>query len=218
MKKLLLLAIIALSVSAFGQTKTPMKTASASKEMTVKEYFLAIPTEYLKADAKKRATWIESDDNSSGYLSFNMPADEIPGGKELEEEGVVYGNVQVFKKTKGGVIIGFSVNMCAESKCVGQMLMLDYTNGKWEDLTSDLSPMVDNDEVIKTLKTAPAYENKKELKDGVEIPLAIQFNGNRKTIDYLAGCVGGCDGGVVVKMFKWNGSVFTEFEEIESPE
>jgi hypothetical protein len=218
MKKLLFLTIIALSVSAFAQTKTPAKTASASKEMTVKEYFLAIPTEYLKADAKSRASWIESDDNSSGYLSFNMPADEIPGGKELEEEGVVYGNVQVFKKTKGGVIIGFSVNMCAESKCVGQMLMLDYTNGKWEDLTSDLSPMVDNDEVIKTLKTAPAYENKKELKDGVEIPLAIQFNGNRKTIDYLAGCVGGCDGGVVVKMFKWNGSVFTEFEEVESPE
>jgi hypothetical protein len=217
MKKLLLLAIIALSISAFGQ-KAPVKTASASKEMTVKEYFLAIPTEYLKADAKSRASWIESDDNSSGYLSFNMPADEIPGGEDLKEEGVVYGNVQVFKKTKGGAVIGFSVNMCAESKCVGQMLMLDYTGGKWEDLTSDLSPMVDNDEVIKTLKTAPAYENKKGLKDGVEIPLAIQFNGNRKTIDYLAGCVGGCDGGIVVKMFKWNGEIFKEFAEEESPE
>jgi hypothetical protein len=218
MKKLLLLTIIALSVSAFGQTKTPAKTASASKEMTVKEYFLAIPTEYLKADAKKRAAWIESDDNSIGYLSFNMPADEIPGGEDLTEEGVVYGNLQVFKKTKGGAVIGFSVNMCAESKCVGQMLMLDYTGGKWEDLTSDLSPMVDNDEVIKTLKTAPAYKNKADLKDGVEVSLAIQFNGNRKTIDYLAGCVGGCDGGVVVKMFKWNGSIFTEFADEESPE
>jgi hypothetical protein len=217
MKKLLLLAIIALSVSAFGQ-KAPVKSGSASKEMTVKEYFLAIPTEYLKADAKKRADWIETDDNATGYLSFTMPADEIPGGEDLKEEGVVYGNVQVFKKTKGGAIIGFSVNMCAESKCVGQMLMLDYTGGKWEDLTGDLSPMVDNDEVIKTLKTAPAYADKKGLKDGVEIPLAIQFNGNRKTIDYLAGCVGGCDGGVVVKMFKWNGSVFKEFAEEESPE
>jgi hypothetical protein len=218
MKKLLLLAIIALSVSAFGQTKTPAKTASASKEMTVKEYFLAIPTEYLKADAKKRADWIESDDNSIGYLSFTMPADEIPGGEELEEEGVVYGNVQIFKKTKGGAVIGFSVNMCAESKCIGQMLMLDYKDGKWEDLTSDLSPIVDNDEVVKILKTAPAFKNKAELKEGVEVPLAIQFNGNNKTIDFLAGCVGGCDGGVVVKMFKWNGSVFTEFEYEESPE
>ncbi len=218
MKKLLLLAIFALSVSAFGQTKTPAKTASASKEMTVKEYFLAIPTEYLQADAKKRADWIEIDEHSIGYLSFTMPADEIPGGEDLKEEGVVYGNVQVFKKTKGGAVIGFSVNMCAESKCVGQMLLLDYADGKWEDLTSDLSPMVDNDEVIKTLKSAPAYKDKKGLKDGVEIPLAIQFGGNRKTIDFLAGCVGGCDGGVVVKMFKWNGSVFTEFEEELSPE
>jgi hypothetical protein len=216
MKKLLFLTIVALSVSAFGQSKTPVK--SAAKEMTVKEYFLAIPAEYLKADAKSRASWIESDDNSIGYLSFTMPADEIPGGKELEEEGVVYGNVQVFKKTKGGAVIGFSVNMCAESKCVGQMLLLDYTGGKWEELTADLSPMVDNDEVIKTLKTAPAYKNKKELKNGVEVPLSIQFNGNRKTIDYLAGCVGGCDGGVVVKTFKWNGSVFTEFVDEESPE
>jgi hypothetical protein len=44
--------------------------------------------------------------------------------------------------------------------------------------------------------------------------LAIQFNGNRKTIDYLAGC----DGGIAVKMFKWNGSVFKEFAEEESPQ
>ena len=201
--------MLALSSLAFGQTK---------KEMSAKEYFLAIPSDYIKAEAKDRADWIKSEENRIGYLSFTMPADEFPGGKELEEEGVAYGNVQVFKKTGGGAVIGMAVNLCAESKCVGQMLLLDYTAGKWEDVTSDLSPIIDNDEVVKTLKNAPAFDNKESLKEGVEVPLAIEFNGNDKVINYLAGCVGGCDGAVAVKIFKWNGSIFKELEETESPE
>ncbi|HRH42109.1 MAG TPA: hypothetical protein PKY82_10725 [Pyrinomonadaceae bacterium] len=211
MKRLLFLTVITLIMNllAFGQAK---------KEMSVKEYFLAIPNEFIKADAKKRVDWIETEENSIGFLSFKMPADEFPGGEDLKEEGVVYGNVQVFKKTGGGAVIGLAVNLCAEGKCVGQMLLLDYNAGKWEDLTSDLSPMIDNDEVVKILKNAPAYENKDNLKDGVEVPLAIEFNGNGKAINYLAGCVGGCDGAVVAKTFKWNGSIFKEFEEAESPE
>jgi hypothetical protein len=214
MKKLLLLTIIALSVSAFGQTKTPAKTASASKEMTVKEYFLAIPTEYLKADAKKRAAWVESESAEDGYLSYNIPVKEVTGE---DGNGKVFGSVQVFKKTKGGVVIGMATNLCEESVCMGQLLFLDYNNGKWDDVSNDLAPQPDNDEVIKILRAAPAFENKKLLKDGEQVPLYMQFNGTDKIIQFTAGGVNG-DGGVVAKMFKWNGSVFTEFEEQESPE
>jgi hypothetical protein len=213
-KKLLLLTIIALSVSAFGQTKTPAKTASASKEMSVKEYFLAIPTEYLKADAKKRTAWIDSEFAEGGYLSFDIPVKEITGE---DGEGKVFGSVQTFKKTKGGVVIGMATNMCEEGVCVGQLLFLDYNNGKWNDVSSDLAPQPDNDEVIKILRAASAFENKKLLKDGEQVPLYMGFNGTDKTIDFTAGGVNG-DGGVVVKMFKWNGETFVEFEYEESPE
>jgi hypothetical protein len=212
MKKLLLLAIIALSVSAFGQTKTPAKTASASKEMTVKEYFLAIPTEYLKAEAKKRAAWVESESAEDGYLSYNIPVKEVTGE---DGEGKVFGNVQVFKKKKGGVIIGVSTNLCEKGVCLGQLLFLDYNNEKWSDVTEDFAPMIDNDEVIKILKKAPAFD--KPLKDGVEVPLYIQFNGTDKLIQFTAGGENG-DGGVIAKMFKWNGETFAEFEYQESPE
>lgn len=146
MKKLLLLTIIALSVSAFAQTKMPAKTASGSKEMTVKEYFLAIPAEYLKADAKSRAAWVESESAEDGYLSYNISVKEVTGE---DGEGKVFGNVQVFKKKKGGVIIGMSTNLCEDGVCQGQLLFLDYNNEKWSDVTEDFAPMIDNDEVIK---------------------------------------------------------------------
>lgn len=205
MKKFILLTIIAFSMSltVFAQAK---------KEMSVKEYFLAIPTDYLKSDAKKRAAWIESESAEDGYLSYNIPTKEITGE---DGDGKVWGNVQVFKKKTGGAVVGMSTNLCEEGICIGQLLFLDYNGGKWEDVTSDLAPMIDNDEIIKILKDAPAFD--KPLKDGLEVPLYIQFNGTDKLIQYTAGGENG-DGGVVAKMFKWNGEVFTEFEYQESPE
>ncbi|MCU0240647.1 MAG: hypothetical protein MUC29_14495, partial [Pyrinomonadaceae bacterium] len=77
MKKFILLAIIALTMNvlAFAQTKTA--ASSAKKEMTVKEYFLAIPNDILKADAKKRTAWIESESTEDGHISFNIPVKEL---------------------------------------------------------------------------------------------------------------------------------------------
>ncbi len=208
--KTILLAILALSlsISAFAQKAKPI----ATKEMSVKEYFLAIPTDYLKSDAKKRAAWIESESTEDGYLSYNIPVKEVTGD---DGEGKVFGNVQVFKKKKSGVVIGMSTNLCEEGNCIGQLLFLDFTNGKWNDVTSDLAPIIDNDEVIKILRKAPAFE--KPLKDSVEVPLFIEFNGTNKLIQFTAGGNNG-DGGVIAKMFKWNGEIFSEFEYAESPE
>ena len=208
MKNILLaILVLSLSLSAFAQKAKP----TATKEMSVKEYFLAIPTDYLKSDAKKRAAWIDSESTEDGYLSYNIPVKEVTGE---DGEGKVFGNVQVFKKKKGGVVIGMSTNMCEDGVCMGQVLLLDYADGKWNDVTSDLAPMIDNDEVIKILRKAPAFD--KPLKDGVEVPLYIQFNGTDKLINFTAGGENG-DGGVVAKMFKWNGEIFTEFEYAESP-
>jgi hypothetical protein len=208
--KNILLAILALSLSlsAFAQKAKPTVT----KEMTVKEYFLAIPLDYLKSEAKKRSAWIESESTEDGYLSFKIPVKEITGE---DGEGKVFGDVQVFKKKKGGVVIGMSTNLCEEGNCVGQLLFLDFTVGKWNDVTSDLAPIIDNDEVIKILKKAPAFD--KPLKDSIEVPLSIGFNGTNKVINFTAGGNNG-DGGVVAKMFKWNGEIFSEFEYEESPE
>ncbi len=210
MKKVILLAIFTLIIgfTAFGQAKSV-----APKEMTVKEYFLAIPSDYLRADAKKRAAWIDSESAGDGFLSYEVPIFEVTGDKD--DKGKVFGNVQVFKKKKGGAVIGMTTNLCEEGICIGQILLLDFNAGKWSDVTSDLAPIVDNDEVIAILKKAPAYD--KPLKDSVEVPLAIGFNGTNKLIEFTAGGNNG-DGGVVAKMFKWNGEIFTEFEHQESPE
>jgi hypothetical protein len=211
MKKITLFAMLVLTMSlaVFGQTKSAPK-----KEMTVKEYFLAIPNDFMKADAKKRTAWIENESTEDGYLAFNIPVKEITGE---DGEGKVWGNVQVFKKKAGGVVIGMSTNLCEEGVCMGQLLFLDYNNGKWEDVSGDLAPQPDNDEVIKILRAAPAFEDKKMLKDGKEVPLYISFGGTDKTIQFSAGGKDG-DGGVVAKMFKWNGTTFVEFEYQESPE
>lgn len=205
MKKLIVLAAIALtfSLTAFGQ----------AKKMTVRDYFLAIPKEHIKADAKKRAAWIESESVENGYLSFDIPVKEITGE---DGNGKVFGSVQIFNK-KSGVIVGVATNMCEEGVCQGQLLFLDYKAGTWEDVTSDHAPMIDNDEVIAILRNAPAFEEKSKLKDGVEIPLYFQFSGGDKVLSAVAGGTNG-DGGVAVKSFKWNGTVFNEYEYPESPE
>lgn len=207
MKRLITILVLALSLNfaVFG---------SSESEMTVNDYFLTIPEDYIKADRRKRAGWIDADDQVNGNLTFTVPFADLPDGSEGDAN--MYGHVQLFKKTEGGLLVGLAMNLCAEGKCVGQILLLDYKDGKWEDVTSDFAPIIDNDEIGRILKNGPAWG--KPVVEGVEIPLAIQFSGWDKTINYIAGCVKDCDGGVVAKMFKWNGSIFAEFEYPESPE
>lgn len=207
MKKLLVLAIITLSMSlvAFGQ-----------KAMSVKDYYLAIPEEFMKADAEKRTAWITTDSVDDGYLEYTIPASELGVN---EDEGRAFGNVQVFEKPDGGVIVGLTTNMCSEGVCQGQVLFLDYKAGKFEDISSDLAPQPDNDEVIKILREAPAFEKKDSLKDGEQVPLSITFNGTNKLIQFTAGETEKIsDSGVVALTFKWNGETFVEFKYEESPE
>jgi hypothetical protein len=206
MKKFLVLTIIVVAMNLVG-------FAQGKKEMTVKDYFSAIPEQYIKADAKKRASWIDSDSAEDGYLDYTIPVAEL-GLKE--GEGRAFGSVQLFEKSKG-IIVGLTTNMCAEGSCSGQVLFLDYNGGKWDDITSDLAPLIDNDEIGKILKDAPAYG--KPIKPGVEIPLSISFNGTNKLIQFTAGETEKIsDSSVVAKMFKWNGETFAEFQYEESPE
>lgn len=211
MKKFILLTILAVSMSV----GVVAQKAQTKKEMTVKEYFLALPNEFLNAPAAKRSAWIENENAADGNLTFNIPISEIT---EEEGEGSVFGGLQVFKKKDGGILLGMVNNMCAEGECMGMMRFLDYKNGDFTDVSEDYLIIPDNDEVIKILRAAPAFEDKKSLKDGVQVPLAIDFYGGEKIINFVAGCKTSIDGGVVAKMFKWNGTAFTEFEYAESPE
>lgn len=207
MRKLILVTFCAalLSIAAFAQ----------KKELTIKDHFLAIPTEFIKAESKKRAAWIETENADDGNLTYNIPLSELT---DEEGDGKVFGGLQIFKKKNGGVLIGMVNNLCAEGECIGMMRFLDYKNGKYMDISEDYLIIPDNDEVIKILREAPAFENKKVLKDGVQVPLAIEFYGGEKVIHFLAGCKTSTDGGVVAKMYKWNGEAFVEFEYQESPE
>lgn len=207
MKKLILLTFCALilNAAAFAQ----------KKEMSVKDYFLAIPTEFIKAESNKRAAWIENENAEDGNLTYNIPISELT---DEEGDGKVFGGLQVFKKKDGGVLLGMVNNLCAEGECIGMMRFLDYKAGKFADVSEDYLIIPDNDEVINILRNAPAFEDKKSLKDGVQVPLAIEFYGGEKSVHFLAGCKTSTDGGVVAKMYKWNGEAFVEFEYQESPE
>jgi hypothetical protein len=192
-----------MNMAAFGQ-----------KKMTVKDYFLAIPNEFMKAEPSKRAGWITSEFAEDGYLSFDIPIKEITGE---EGEGKVWGSVLVFEKKDGSKIVGMATNLCEDGVCQGQLLFLSYGGGKFADVSEDYILQPDNDEVIKTLREAPAFENKDSLKDGEQVPLYINFGGSDKTVLFAAGGKNG-DGGVAAKTFKWNGEAFVEFEYSESPE
>lgn len=207
MKKLILFTFCALilNITAFAQ----------KKEMSVKEHFLAIPAEFIKAESKKRAAWIETENAADGNLTYNIPISELT---DEEGDGKVFGGLQVFKKKDGGVLLGMVNNLCADGECIGMMRFLDYKNGEYTDVSEDYLIIPDNDEVIKILRDAPAFEDKKSLKDGVQVPLAIEFYGGEKSVHFLAGCQTSTDGGIVAKMYKWNGEAFVEFEYQESPE
>ena len=185
---------------------------TAQKKMTVNDYFLAIPQEYLKADRVQRAKWIDEDDAKNGYLKFNVPlsADEDWGGAE------VWGEVQIFSGKAGKTLVAMAINRCLESVCMGQLLMLDYAGGKWTNAGETFVPEIDNDEIVRTLKDSPAYE--RPITEDEEIPLTIGFARIDKLISYLAACTSpGCDGAVVAKNLKWNGTAFEAFEYEVSP-
>jgi hypothetical protein len=202
MKKLFLVTLIIAATALAGMA-----------QKTVNEYFLAIPEEYFKADVRDRAFWIDNTDEKDGFLEFTIPAAKFLD--EYVEGANVFGNAQLFRHDNGGVIIGISINLCIEKSCQGQVIFLKNKNKQWEDVTEKLSPSIDNNEIYRILKDSPAME--KRVKKGEEIPLAIEFNGEEKSIRYIAQCKKNCDGGVVAKMFKWNGISFEEFEYDVSP-
>lgn len=185
----------------------------AADRKTARELFLAIPTEIIAAPAAKRAAWIESESSADGNLSFNVPLAELTGE---DGDGSVFGYFQVFAKKNGGTLVGLANNVCAEGECIGLMRFLEYKGGEFNDVSDDYLIIPDNDEVISILRAAPGFT--KPLKDGVQVPLAIEFRGSDKTVNFIAGCVNSCDGGVVAKQFKWNGTAFTEYEDPMSPE
>lgn len=202
MKQILFLTgfVLLMSGFVFAQGKTPK---------TINEYFLAIPNEYIKADTRQRAFWIDDDNAKDGYLAFTIPAAQFLD-EDDDLDANVFGEAQLFKKDKGGVIVGLAINICANNTCSGQLLLLDFNNGNWKNVTDDFAPEIDTDEIYNILKESPAYE--KPIEEGEDIPLAIQLNGGEKSIHYLADCKTSFDGGVVAKMFKWNGKSFVEFE------
>lgn len=206
MKKIFTLTCLMIALGAFSVV------AKAQKKMTVNDYFLAIPQEYLKIDRVQRAKWIDENDAQNGYLKFNVPLskDEDWGGAE------VWGEVQIFSGKTGKTLVAMAVNRCLEAVCMGQLLMLDCAGGTWTNVSETFVPEIDNVEIAGILKESPAYE--RPIIDDEEIPLTIGFARQDKLISYLAACTSpGCDGAVVAKNFKWNGAKFEEFEYEVSP-
>lgn len=206
MRKILFLFCLTITFGACSSA------AAAQKKMTVNDYFLAIPQEYFKLDRVQRAKIIDENDAENGYLKFNVPLskDEDWGGSE------VWGEVQIFEGKAGKTLVAMAVNRCLEAVCLGQLLTLDYASGKFTNVSETFVPTIDNDEVGRILKDSPAYDRPIIKDEG--IPLTIGFQRMDKLISYFAACTSpGCDGAVVAKNFKWDGTKFSPFEYEVSP-
>ena len=210
MKKIIVLALITVSMccAAFGQKTKP---AAAKKEMKVFDYFLDIPEQYIKAEARQRAIWMDDSSDKDGSLDFTIPYGQLD--IEGDEDATAFGSVQLFNKKKGGVIVGLAVNMCIDKVCAGQLLFLDYNGGKWDDVTDEMGVIADNDEIVTMLNNSPATDNTYD-KDQ-EVPLAKGFYGPDKLVKFVAECKVSFDGGIVIKQYKWNGERFTAYEDPE---
>lgn len=185
--------------------------AAAQSKMTAKDYFLAIPSEYINLTKAQRTQMIDRDASNPEQVRFVLDLKALPNAeREMWGDAEVWGEVVVFKGNAKNTIVAMVINRCAEGECMGQPLFLDYKAGTWTNVSEKIAPEINNDEIIEILKNAPAWEN--PIEDDSEIPLTVGFFAPEGLINYIAGGKAGNDGGVVAKIFKWNGSKFMPFE------
>lgn len=129
-----------------------MLVVRAQTPKTVTDYFMIFPSsdyaknlqgEELKTDAEIaafRKSIIKIEDIRNGYL-------RLEGGWEG------WGEFALFKKADGTYLIANTVVECAPV-CSGTLAFHEYKDGKWNDVSSNVFPAPDNDEVTAAMKRA----------------------------------------------------------------
>lgn len=174
-------------------------SAAVAEPKTAREFFMSLPTEYLKAEGAAREKMISGEFESADHLLFTAPV------KNLES----WGELKVLPMDGGKKMVCVVLNACVDAACLGQPLFLIYDKGEWTNVSDDVRPVIDMTEVVAKLKQREAFNGK--VSDGDDVPLTLFFINDE--IHYFAGQKSAERPGYPVKSFKWNGSSFTEQEK-----
>ncbi|GEM_PF-2051446 len=121
---------------------------------TVTDFYLLLPGEFFsttvegktvkgKANLEKvRRSIIETEDIKNGYLNLGRYS-----------EG--WGEVAIFKKKNGTYIVGVAESVCGPG-CDGTVKFFTYQNSKWTDVTDEVFPTLNENEIKSAFENAGA--------------------------------------------------------------
>jgi len=119
MRKLLLFLLLTLSVAAIPDTP--------------REFFMLLPTKYFKVVSGSKEAYLKShlvvDDPANGYLSASGDAGQ--GGFVMA----------LFRKKDGTYLVGLN----SSGEMWDDYSILQYANGKWRDVSSEVIPQYSKD-------------------------------------------------------------------------
>jgi hypothetical protein len=213
---LLSLLVLAFSANVFAQAKkTAKKTATTSKQMTAKQFFMALPNDYIVGTATEKAdALIFPNSITADFLTFMVSDELVPkslAGDFKEPEGL--GDMRVFRG-KDRNIIGLRFQLgdrTNENPTVDSVkiftYLLEYKNGKWMDVTASLLPKISIDEAYK------AVIDKEDTKDvkKEDVWIETQVSKEKAGLGMFAR-VKGNDSITTLKFFTWDGVKFVEAE------
>jgi hypothetical protein len=211
---LLSLLVLAFSANAFAQAKKPAKKpVTASKQMTAKQFFMALPNDYIVGTAtEKDGALIFPKSITADFLTFMVSDELVPkslAGDFKEPEGL--GDMRVFRG-KDSTIIGLRFQLgdrTDENPTVDSVkiftYLLEYKNGKWSDVTATLLPKISIDEAHK------AVTDKEDTKDAKKEDVWIETQvSNEKAGLGMFARIKGNDSITILKYFTWDGTKFVE--------
>jgi hypothetical protein len=201
---LLSLLVLALSANVFAQ-----------KQMTAKQLFMSLPSEYVSGTAKQRAELLVFPKSiKANFLSFGIWENSVPktiSGDFKEPFGG--GVLRVFRGTSSTIVglryqIGDrnEVNPTTDTVKITTVL-LEYKGGKWTNVTEAMMPKVSTDYAYKVL--TEDFQEKDVKKEDVWVEFQID---NYHTGIVTAARRKGNDSITTLKFFKWNGTNFVEAE------
>ena len=121
----------------------PAAVAQSATPKTVKDYFLAVPEEYLGFSKAEREALLKGPgiivDIKNGYLSYN--ASDNPEEFELT----------LLKQTDGTYIVAISIDADPDFDSKSILHLLKYAEGQWSDVTNEVLTVPFNDRYIYAL-------------------------------------------------------------------
>jgi hypothetical protein len=203
-------------ISGGSPTSAPKET----KLQNVREYFMALPDEFIPNLTKKvRAQSIVPDGEGSnineGYLEFKIPDDTLPP-KYREILLNKKGEARLFKHRDGSTILGMLVTFCQKpGNCESQPRFMQYKAGVWRNVTNTILPKISDQEAAKLASTSVSAP---KLPTGQKITTYYGLASADKLHILHGTCLDKtCTSTSILQAYTWNGSKFVVYQYPEGP-